>query len=441
MDKKLLYYIWLSSTLYAGSVTPKILLEHYKDIEKIYNASKEDYLLLGIRKNDAEKLSDKSLELAEKYYDFCVKERVGILCYDNPYYPQRLKCISDPPAMFYYRGRVEMLDDHPCFAMVGTRSCSENGYRTAYRIGYMAAARGAVVVNGIAQGIDAAILTGSLDAQGYAVALLGCGIDRIYPACNKDLFSRVAKQGLILSEFPPFTKPEARNFPVRNRVISGLSLGCVIFEADMSSGAMSTASHAYSQGRRMYAIPGDINSKLYEGPLALIKNGATPVTDADDFISEYALMFPHRIDMTSDPDVNPVSEKEAVDMALSAFEITKDNTASKNRTFPKPKKKTSSVSKSNTKKSDGVNNESSSTDRVIFSEKASFPSDTPDLSVLSVCEREVFAMFEKNDVLTASEIASLGMKIDDVLSSLTMLEIYGFVTMLPGGRYQKSNLT
>ena len=439
MDKKLLYYIWLSSSLYAGSVTPKILLEYYKDIEKIYNATPEDYLKLGIRKKDAQKLADKSLEKAEKYYNFCVKERVGILCYDNPYYPQRLKCISDPPPMFYYRGRVEMLDDHPCFAMVGTRSCSENGFRNAYRIGYKAAVRGAVAVNGIAQGIDAAILTGALDAGGYAVALLGSGIDRIYPASNKELFSRLARQGLILSEFSPYSRPDGKNFPVRNRVISGLSLGCLVLEADMGSGAMHTASHAYSQGRRMYAVPGDITSKLYEGPLSLIIGGATPVTDADDFISEYALMFPHRISMNTDATVNPVTEKDAVDMAFSIYEITKDKSSSKKRTLPEPKKFSSQKAKKDSKNYLSEINKKVSEDGENNNAKAVPPSDLPDLTVLSVSERAIYSLFEQSEILTVDEIASKGIKVDDVLSSLTMLEIYGFVTLLPGGRYQKSN--
>ncbi len=433
MDMKILYYIWLSTKLYAGSVSPKILLEHYKDIEKIFHATFDEYRELGIGKGDAEKLSDKTLDDATKYYEYCVKERIGILYYDNPYYPERLKCISDPPPMFYYKGRVEMLDDFPCFAIVGTRACSENGYRTAYNMGYKAAVRGAVVVNGVAKGIDGAVLTGALDADGYAVALLGCGIDRVYPEENRDLFRRLARQGLILTEFAPFTRPNSSNFPIRNRVMSGLSLGAVIIEADFKSGALRTAEHAYAQGRRIYAVPGDITNKLYEVPLDLIKKGATPVTDADDFVSEYALMFPHRINMKSDATVDEQKKQQAVDLAFSTYEIkqknnddtvrklTKRSSSNENKVRPKGPKSVQKVEQ---------------VEQAVKTEEQT-PIVSTDLSVLSVHEKAIYSFFEKSDILTVDEIASKGIKIEDVLSSLTMLEIYGFVKSLPGGRYEK----
>ena len=207
----------------------------------------------------------------------------------------------------------------------------------------------------------------------------------------------------------------------------------------MGSGAMHTASHAYSQGRRMYAVPGDITSKLYEGPLSLIKGGATPVTDADDFISEYALMFPHRISMNTDATVNPVTEKDAVDMAFSIYEITKDKSSSKKRTLPEPKKFSSQKEKKDSKNYLSEINKKVSEDGENNNAKAVPPSDLPDLTVLSVSERAIYSLFEQSEILTVDEIASKGIKVDDVLSSLTMLEIYGFVTLLPGGRYQKSN--
>lgn len=433
MDMKILYYIWLSTKLYAGSVSPKILLEHYGDIEKIFHATFDDYRELGIGKGDAARLCDKTLDEATKYYEYCVKERIGILCYDNPYYPERLKCISDPPPMFYYKGKIEMLDDFPCFAIVGTRACSENGYKNAYNFGYKCALRGAVVVNGIAKGIDGAVLTGALDADGYAVALLGCGIDRIYPEENRDLFKRLAHQGLILTEFAPFTRPNGSNFPVRNRVMSGLSLGTVILEADFKSGALRTAEHAYSQGRRLYAVPGDINSSLYEGPLDLIKKGATPVTDADDFVSEYALMFPHRINMKSDATVDEQKKQQAVDLAFSAYEIKQKN--SDNAARKLTKRSSSNENKVRPKGPKSIQTVDRAEQAVKTEEQT--PIVSTDLSVLSVHEKAIYSLFEKSDILTVDEIASKGIKIEDVLSSLTMLEIYGFVKSLPGGRYEK----
>ena len=435
MDMKLLYYIWLGAKLQAGSVSPKILLEYYDcDIEKIYNASEEDYMKLKISKNDIAKLADKDLTDAKHYYEYCAKERVGILCYDSSFYPQRLKNISNPPPMFYFKGRVEMFDDYPCFAMVGTRSCSENGIRTAYRMGYEAAMRGAVAVNGIAAGIDAAVLKGALDADGYVIVFLGNGIDRIYPTSNTELFKRVARRGLILSEFPPFSKSVGHNFPVRNRCISGISLASVIFEADKGSGALLTATHAENQGRPVYAVPGDINDPLYSGPLELIKNGAIPITCADDFVMEYRELFPHRIETGSLGTYPVEKENTAVKEAFGEETILK-RTENPKITLPKPKRfdKDKNKDKANTPSVEEIPNS-------IPNENKTNPESNEhsmlNLSHLSASEAKVISIMEKSEFVTADDIARYGIKIDDALSSLTILEIYGYVESMPGGRYR-----
>ena len=443
IDKKILYYIWLNSKLYAGSSAPKILLEHYKDIEKIYEASYDDYKALGIGNGDAAHLCDKTLDDAKRYYEYCAKEHIGVLCYDNPYYPGRLKCISDPPAMFYYKGKIEALDDNVCFAMVGTRSCSENGIRYSYRLGYKAAARGAVVVNGLAAGCDGAALAGALDADGYVVALLGSGIDRIYPPSNKELFKRVAAQGLILTEFPPFTEPESRNFPVRNRVISGMTLGTVVLEADARSGALITATRAFSQGKKIYALPGDIQDRLYEGPLQLIKDGAKPITDADDFVLEYALMFPHRINTKVKVSIPDTKENAFVEFAFAAYKIKKSEKAKNENALSNRKKDLKQKPKAKTESKDNRGN----TDKNSFEKNSTLVTEVSknqnagtipqkDYSALSVPEQAIMELFEKNETMSADEIASHGLKVDDVLSSLTMLETYGYLKALPGGRYE-----
>lgn len=454
MDKKLLYYMWLGAVMGAGNPTPKILLEHYKDIEKIYKASYDDYKALGITEKNCAKLCEKSLDDAKRYYEYCVKEHIGLICYDNEYYPERLKCILTPPPVLYYRGRIEMLDDHPCFALVGTRSCSEKGVRYSYRLGYKAAARGAVVVNGLAKGCDAAAITGALDADGYAVGVLGCGIDTIYPPENKALFERLSRRGLIISEFPPFTKPEGRNFPVRNRVMSGLTLGTVVLEADAGSGALITAATAAEQGRKRYAIPGDINDPLYEGPLSVIKDGGKPVTDADDFVSEYELMFPHRINVKTSIDIPGHSEDAWVRTAFNDTEIAPDNNEG-SRTLPKPAKsslwnkkkqgsaKTSKTSKTADNNADKVlTSNVSDTKNTKDNEKKPISAEnkqTSDYSALSAPERMIMELFDVYEILSPDEISAKGLKVDDVLSSLTILEIYGYLKALPGGRFQKIN--
>ncbi len=447
MDENLLYYIWLSSKLYPGSHSPKILLEHYKDIKEVYKASFDDYTELGVSQPDARRLADKSLDEARQYFDYCKKDHIGLLTYDSPYYPGRLKVISNPPPLLYYRGRLEMLDDYPCFAMVGTRSCSESGFRNAYKTAYKAAYCGAVIVNGLALGIDGACMTAALDADGYAVGLLGCGIDRIYPAQNKELFLRLSRQGLILSEFSPFSRPEGKNFPVRNRVISGLSVASVIFEADAHSGAMITAEHTLEQGRKLYAMPGNVGNRLYEGPLELIKSGSEIITDADDILTEYALMFPHRISTEGFVEVPPEKVEEAV---KEAFSVNRMMTSSQkgDKTLPKPKKasgpKEQAKKKAKTEKaptalqkSEPVKPEKDKDTALEPEFSKASDAKLTDLSVLSASEKLILSFFDHKDAMTLDEIVAKGVKVDDALSSLTLLEVYGFLRALPGGRYEK----
>lgn len=438
MDKHNLYYIWLGEKLYAGCKSAKVLLEYYKDIEKIYDASKDDYQKLDIPRGDIKRLCDKTLDNAKRYYEYCEKEHIGLITYDSPHYPGRLKSITDPPPLLYYRGRLVNLDDYPIFAMVGTRSCSEQGFRNAYRIAYTAAHHGAVIINGLAKGEDAACITGALDAGGYAIGVLGCGIDRIYPAENKELFIRLSSQGLIITEFPPFSTPDGKNFPIRNRVMSGLSLASAIFEADEGSGALHTASHALAQGRKLFALPGDINNSLYSGPLALIKDGAQMFTNAYDILSEYSLMFPHRINLQSKCSIPEKLENEAVEKAFTEQDLKK-NIKTPQKTLKKQTryKDISSGAKSTKSKSSDrkdiekpvCKNENAVSEPLTQAET--------DTSVLSPSELILYKLFEKHDTLTIDEIAASGIGIDDVLSSLTLLEIYGFVVSLPGGRFQR----
>ena len=455
MEEKQLYYIWLSNTFRAGSPVPKLLLTHFKSIEEIYNAEKSDYEALSLSAGDILKLSNKDLSQARNYLKFCKDNNIGLLCFDEPYYPERLKLIDNPPALFYYKGRLKGLDDFPCITMVGTRSCSERGFRLAYETAYDASSKGAVIVNGLALGIDGACIAGALDANGYAVGILGCGIDKIYPSGNQTLFDRLSASGLILTEFSPFTPPEGRNFPIRNRVLSGLSIATCVFEADASkSGAMITAEHAVNQGRRIFAVPGKPYDKSYSGPLELIKNGATVFTEADDILTEYSMSFPHRINIENrnspsqdkldklvaqyfkkgaDPD-EPVNRRyvpaQKTASALSETTpagITVEGKNNKHTEVPTAKKELKTVNAPSFSVTDGQSNAMPQTQGYGMSH---------DLSTLSVEERKVYDTILNAGTATADEISACGIKIEQVLSILTLLEIYGHIQSLPGGRYK-----
>jgi len=443
MDERILYYIWLSSALKPGSRAAKNLLEHFGDIEKVFSAQKEDLEGLGLSYSEEAAICNKDLTRAKKYYEYCTAGKIGILCYSDGEYPERLRLIPNPPPLLYYKGRLKMLDDYPCITMVGTRSCSERGFRLAYETAFDAASKGAVIINGLALGIDGACIAGCLDANGYAVGVLGCGIDRVYPEGNSDLFSRLSASGLILSEFAPFTPPTGTNFPVRNRVISALSLAAVIFEADEKSGAMITAKHALEQGKRIFAVPGKPYDKSYSGPLELIKDGATVFTEADDVLTEYSMNFPHRINLAN---INKPS-KDKLDAYVARF-FRKDNDpdAPVNRRYAK---KTADKNNAPASAVQASTDEPAAAKKPASVTKTQEPDPSEvkeapaaeggrDLSVLSPLERQIYSLFEKSESLSPDEIAGQGLKIDDILTAVTLLEIYGLIVPLPGGRFKKA---
>lgn len=215
-------------------------------------------------------------------------EDINICCIEDRAYPDLLRSIYDPPYIFYYRGSLEILNDF-CISVVGSRTASNYGRVQARRFGNELARQGMVVVSGMARGIDTEAHLGALEAGGKTVAVLGSGIDVVYPPENRKLYDRIGEHGLVISEFSPHTHPEPGNFPARNRTISGLSRGVLVVEAQARSGALITADFALEQGREVFAIPGPINSKNSAGTNQLIKQGACLVTCIEDILEDYGL--------------------------------------------------------------------------------------------------------------------------------------------------------
>ena len=200
-------------------------------------------------------------------------------------YPRLLLEIPDPPPLLYATGRLELLA-RPALAVVGSRNATAQGVRDAEQFAKSFSAAGLTIVSGLALGIDAAAHRGGLAAEGSTIAVLGTGVDVVYPRQNADLASRIAQAGLLLSEFPLGTHGAAQNFPRRNRLISGLSQGCLVVEAALASGSLITARAAAEQGREVFALPGSIHSPLSKGNHALIKQGAKLVESAEDVLAE-----------------------------------------------------------------------------------------------------------------------------------------------------------
>jgi DNA processing protein len=208
-----------------------------------------------------------------------------ILTIGDAEYPQALLNISDPPFLLFVKGRTDLLNA-PALAVVGSRNATPQGLRNAEAFAQTASEAGLCIVSGMAHGIDAAAHLGGLRGKGSSIAIVGTGLDKVYPSANRELAHQLAQHGVIVSEFPLGTPPLPANFPRRNRIISGLSLGCLVVEASLKSGSLITARMALEQGREVFAIPGSIHSPQSKGCHTLIKQGAKLVESAQDILEE-----------------------------------------------------------------------------------------------------------------------------------------------------------
>jgi len=280
---------WLALALTEGLGPARIrkLIEHYGTAERVFQASLTELEATGMRAVSAQALaSGKSLDLAQDELAKAAQGNARIISLNDPEYPSRLKEIYDPPVVLFVKGSVELLSQ-PGIAMVGTRHPTPYGSGMAERLATDLASRGLVIISGMARGVDTASHRGAVAAKGKTVAVLGTGIDVIYPKEN----SRLAEQvlglgGAIVSEFPLGTSPVPQNFPIRNRIISGMSVGVLVVEAAEYSGTRITSRCALEQNRDVYAVPGNVTNKNSWGPNTLIKQGAKLVATWEDVWEE-----------------------------------------------------------------------------------------------------------------------------------------------------------
>ena len=263
------------------------LLAHFPNPQAIFEAGNRELTsVAGINSGTAEKLlAPVRPEDIER--DLERMERIGaaVLSITSPEYPHNLKQVFDPPPVLFVRGNLEEADRF-AVAIVGSRRPSAYGTAMAEKIAREVAARGLTVVSGGARGIDSAAHKGALAGSGRTIAVLGCGIDLVYPPENARLFEQIAESGAVVTEFPVGAGPDAWRFPARNRIISGLSLGVVVAEGVEDSGALITAQYAADQGREVFAVPGNVDNLRTRGPHRLIKDGAKLVECATDILDE-----------------------------------------------------------------------------------------------------------------------------------------------------------
>ncbi len=290
------YWLWLSRLPDLTGPVKTALLEHFASPEALYYADREERALVeGITPRQLDALERKSLEEADKILGDCQRLGLRIITRENTDYPDRLRSIFDPPLLLYVQGHMPVFDDEVAIAMVGTRDCSPYGARTAEKLSYELASQGALIVSGLAKGLDALCHQGALRAGGVTAAVIGGGHDIKYPSENRYLYEDIAATGVILSEYPPGTEHKGSHFPVRNRIISGLCLGAVIIEAPRRSGALITAHAALEQGRDVFAVPGPIDAPCSQGTNQLLQEGAIPAISAGAILAEYARQYPHKL--------------------------------------------------------------------------------------------------------------------------------------------------
>ncbi len=288
--EQLKYLAALSCLQNFGPRKYQKLLEIFKEPKNIWEASEKDIMKAGIL---SDKLSTCFFALRrqmdpDRLLAGIYEQNIKLLERENLSYPPLLRHIYDPPFLLYVKGEGS-LADNAWLAVVGSRKMTAYGRETAYRLGQEIAALGIGVVSGLARGIDTWAHKGALKAGGTTAAVLGCGLDYFYPPENKNLMREIEACGYLLSEYAPGTEPKPYYFPLRNRIISGMSLGVIIVEAAEKSGALITADLALEQGREVFAVPGPVNSLQSRGCHKLIKQGAKLLSDIDDVLEELAL--------------------------------------------------------------------------------------------------------------------------------------------------------
>ena len=310
-------YIALNMVDGVGPIRVRALRDRFGEAQAILGASKTDLMQVeGVGEEVARSITgwrekvDLDAELQQ-----IEKSGVHVVCRDDAEYPKNLREIYDPPLVLYVKGTLTERDAL-AIAVVGSRRTTLYGQEMARKLAFQLARVGVTVVSGLARGIDTAAHNGALQAKGRTVAVIGCGIDIVYPSENKKLADEIVeKGGAVVTEFPFGVQPDRQNFPMRNRIISGWSLGVVVVEANLKSGALITANQAGEQGRQVFAVPGRADSILSKGANKLIKDGAKLTEDVEDILSEFEYLLPKTATEAAEPGLGGGGTKPALQLS------------------------------------------------------------------------------------------------------------------------------
>ena len=408
----LIHWIWLATRPEMSDREKLQALSHFRDAEDVFFADGESYQRVeDLSQKAYDALCDKNLATAKAILQDCEDLEIRILCYGDAAYPARLKNITDPPLVLYYKGRLPDMDSVPVIAAVGTRKCTPYGIHVARKMGGQMVRCGAILVSGIAEGIDAAAMSGALSAGGAVVGVLGCGADVVYPAVNRSLFADTQRYGCLITEFPPRTPPYKWNFPKRNRIISGLANGVVVIEAPKGSGSLITARQAAEQGRDVFVVPGNVDMPTCVGSNALMREGAIPVSRGWDVVGEYRQLYPDKV------------RPDFANITPAGFDSDVMEDGQK-----QPKVAQNACVPANPRASDRKK------EKKPIDNGAKQPySDIRDaLEGLNDTEKTIANLLLKGERLVDDVIAESGLPTAAVLASLTVMEIKGIVKRMPG---------
>lgn len=391
---RLKYWVWLSCVQGVRPEAKYDLLGALGGPERIFFASREELLsAYPLRPAEVDRLMDKSMDPAARAVSFCGEHGISILTLQDATYPERLRNISDPPVVLYVWGKLPPLDETMTLAVVGTRKATPYGVKMASLLGRELGAGGAIVVSGLAEGCDCLAMEAALRAGGLTVGVLGTAIEQVYPSKNRRLFDAVRGQGCLLSEYPPRARTFPYNFKMRNRIITGLSLGVVVVESPLHSGTQNTAGHALAQNRDVFAVPGNADAAASAGCNALIAQGAVPVTSGEEVLSSYS----GRVGLQCLKAPSASAAKE-IDKQKDIVYI---DLTERRKNAPSNK----------------------------LSEDA--------LRSLPPVQQQVLRVMTGRDMHTDDIIAAAGLSARETLAALTMLQVTGYVTQGRGQRYTR----
>lgn len=410
MDR-MIKWVWLTTLkgMYSAKITA--LLDKFDSIDEIYAAAEAEYRgIPTLRNKDIEALCDKNTAEAEKVIARTAAAGGYIMTFDSDNYPERLKRLVNPPYVLYVKGNFDFSKTRVNIGVVGTRKYTDYGYAVTSKMCIDLAIAGFTVVSGLATGIDSISAAAALRAGAETVAVLGCGIDIIYPRENEDLFRQITMHGAVISEYPPMTMPLRTNFPERNRIIAALSDCLLVTEAPKKSGSLITAKYAHEMGIDIFSVPGNIFEQNSVGTNKLIKAGAKPALSPLDIIDEFSAAL-----KTAE---KPAPGTNFLNKGLHHFE--------------NQKKKPETKEKNNKEKTNEIQNGS-------VTEIKPKAADTERFSTLSEEERKIADIILSAGRISVDEIIrQSGLAASRVNSILPLLEIEGVVDKHAGNLYTVS---